>query len=95
MNVCWAVSFERLYQADPPAVKLDVKGVTIPMSDPQINHDPPSFVETQAVMNQVKGRKALEICSIYAEVLKAGENAVLRVITCSSVLCLEHRDQPD
>ena len=38
--------FERLYQAHPPAVGLDVKGVTIPIADPQINCDPPSFVET-------------------------------------------------
>ena len=25
----WAGYFERLYQADPPAVELDVRGVTI------------------------------------------------------------------
>ena len=44
----------RLDQADPPAVKLDVRGVTIPVADPSINNDPPSFVETQAVVNRVK-----------------------------------------
>jgi len=27
----WAVYFERLYQADPPAVKVNVRGVTIPI----------------------------------------------------------------
>ena len=42
----WAGYFERLYQADPPAVELDVKGVTIPIPDLPINCDPPSFVET-------------------------------------------------
>ena len=26
----WAGNFERLYQADPPAVEVDVRGVTIP-----------------------------------------------------------------
>ena len=42
----WASYFERLYQADPPAVELDVRGVTIPIADPPINYGPPSFVET-------------------------------------------------
>ena len=31
----WAGYFERLYQADPPAVELDVRGVTIHIADPQ------------------------------------------------------------
>ena len=38
----WAGYFERLYQSDPPAVELDVRGVTIP----PINCDPALFVET-------------------------------------------------
>ena len=42
----WAGYFERMYQADPPAVDLDVRGVTIPITDPPIDCDPPSFVET-------------------------------------------------
>ena len=42
----WAGYFEQLYQADPPAVELDVRGVTIPVADPPINCDPPLFVET-------------------------------------------------
>ena len=45
----WASYFERLYQADPPAVALDVRGVTFPIADPPINCNPSSFVETQAV----------------------------------------------
>ena len=49
----WAGYFERLYQADPPAVEVDVRGVTI--ADPPINCGPPSFVETQAAVNQLKG----------------------------------------
>ena len=50
----WAGYFERLYQADPPAVKLDVRGVTIPNPDPPINCDPSSFVETQAAVDWLK-----------------------------------------
>ena len=42
----WTGYFERLYQADPPAVKLDVRGVTNLIADPPINCGPPSFVET-------------------------------------------------
>ena len=33
----WAGYFEQLQQADPPAVGLDVRGVTIPIADPPIN----------------------------------------------------------
>ena len=50
----WAGYFERLYQADPPAVELDVRGVAIPIADPPIICDPPSFVETQAAVNRLK-----------------------------------------
>ena len=50
----WASYFERLYQADPPAVELDVRAVTIPIADPTINYYPPSFVETQAAVNPWK-----------------------------------------
>ena len=48
VKACWAGYFERLYQADPPAVELDVRSVTIPVADPPINCGPASFVETQA-----------------------------------------------
>ena len=47
----WAGYFQLLYQADPPAVVLDIKGVSILIADPPINCDPLSFVETQAVVN--------------------------------------------
>ena len=59
VKVRWAGYFERLYQADPPAVELDVKGVTIPVADPPINCGPPSFVETQAAVNRLKWVKLL------------------------------------
>ena len=29
--------FEQLYQADPPAVELDVRAVTIPSAEPPMN----------------------------------------------------------
>ena len=47
---CWGGYFEWLYQADPPAVELDVRGVTIPIANHPINCGPPSFVETQATV---------------------------------------------
>ena len=81
----WAGYFERLYQADPPAVELDVRGVTIPVADPPINCDPPLFVETQAVVTRLKWGKAPGICGIHAELLKAGEMAVL--MSLHAVLC--------
>jgi len=82
----WTGYFEWLNQADPPAVELDLRGVTIPFADPQINCDPPSFVETQAVVNQLKWDKAPGICGIHAE-LKVGRNAVLMLLHAG--LCSE------
>jgi len=81
----WAGDFQRLYQADPPAVELDVRAVTLPIADPQINCGPPSFLETQAAVNQLKWGKAPGICGITAELLKAGGNAVL--VSLHAVLC--------
>ena len=73
----WADYFERLYQTDPPAVTLDVRGLTIAVADPPINCGSPSLVETQAAVNRLKWGKAPGICGIHAELLKAGGNAAL------------------
>ena len=54
----WAGYFEWLHQADPPAVELDIRGVTITVADPPINCGPPSFVKTQAGVNRLKWGKA-------------------------------------
>ena len=54
MKARWAGYFEQLYQADPPAVEFDVRGDAIPIAEPPINCDPPSFVETQAAVTQLK-----------------------------------------
>ena len=83
----WAGYFQRLHQVDPPAVKLDVRGVTILIADPTINCDPPLFVKTQAAVNRLKWGKAPGICGIHAELVKAGGNAVLgslHAVLCSS-----------
>ena len=85
VKACWAGYFERLYQADPPAVELDVRGVTIPIAVSPINCDPSSFVEAQAVVNRIKWGKAPGICGIHAELLKAGGNAAL--MSLHAVLC--------
>ena len=85
MKARWAGYFEWLYQADPPAVELDVRGVTIPIADPPINCGPPLFVEAQAVVNQLKWGKTPGICGIHSKLLKAGGNAVL--MSLHAVLC--------
>ena len=85
MRACWSGYFEWLYQADSPAVELDVRGITILIADPPINCDPPSFVETHAAVNWLKWGKARGICGIHAELLKAGGNAVL--MSLHAVLC--------
>ena len=62
---------------------MDVKGVTIPIADPPIHCDTISFVRLR--VNRLKWGKAPEICRIHAELLKAGENAV--VLSLHAVLC--------
>ena len=79
VKACWAGYFELLYQPDPPAVELDVRGVIIPIADPPINCDPPSFVETQAVVNQLKWGKSPGMCVIHAELLMP-----LHAVLCSA-----------
>ena len=54
VKACWAGYFEQLYQADPPTVELDVRGVNISIADPQMNYGRASFVETQTVVNRLK-----------------------------------------
>ena len=54
MKATWAGYFERLYQADPPAVELDVRCITISIADAPIKCEPLSFVETQAAVNHLK-----------------------------------------
>ena len=85
MKARWAGYFERLDQADPPAVKLDIRGVTLPVADPPINCGPLSLLETQAAVNQLKWGKALGICGIHADLLKAGGNAAL--VSLHAILC--------
>ena len=85
MKARWAGYFERLYQVDPPAAELDVRGPTILIAEAQINCDPPSFVETRAAVNRLKWGKAPRICGIHAELLKAGRNAAL--VSLHAVLC--------
>jgi len=39
VKALWADYFDWLYRADPAAVELDVRGVTITIADPPINCD--------------------------------------------------------
>ena len=87
VKACWASYFEQLHQADPPAVEVDSRGVTIPIADPPVNCGPPLFVETQAAVNRLKWGKAPGICGIHAELLKAGGNAAAALVSLHAVLC--------
>ena len=49
----WASYFEWLPRLTHQLLSW-ISGVTIPIADPPINYDPPSFVETQAVVNRLK-----------------------------------------
>jgi len=85
----WAIYFEQLYQAiDPPAGELDVRVVTITIADHPINSEPPSLVERQAAVKQLKGGEASWVCGIHAELLKLVE--MLYLCHCTQ-FCLMHR----
>ena len=77
MKALWAGYFEWLYQADPLAVELDIRNITVPIADLPINCEPPLFVESQATVHWLKWDKPPGICGIHAELLKAGGNAAL------------------
>ena len=81
----WAGYFEWLYQADSPAVELDVRCAIIPIADPKsiVIH---LHLWKQTAVNWLKWGKAPGICGVHAELLKAGGNAVL---------CLKHRHYPN
>ena len=87
VNARWVGYLEWLYHADPPAVELDARGVTVPIADPPINCDPPAFMETKAAVNCLKWGKPPRIYGVHAELLKAGGNAVpmsLHAVLCSA-----------
>ena len=91
----WTGYFEWLYQADTPAVELDVKVVTIPISDPPINCDSPSFVEKQAARNWLKWGKAPGICGIHMLNFSRLVKILYSFCCMQFLLCLEHRHHPN
>lgn len=81
----WAGYFERLYQADPPSSELHCCETVPLIANPPINCEPPTLVETQAAVKQLKSGKAAGVCGIAAELLKGGGEAV--ILSLHAVLC--------
>ena len=82
----WASYFEWLYHVDPPAVQLDIRGVTIPVADPPINCGPPLFVEIQTAVNWMKcGKTKLTSKTVHQSKLKLyhmiQDNLILRIMS--------------
>ncbi|XP_070000270.1 uncharacterized protein [Penaeus vannamei] len=74
----WAEYFEQLYQVDPPTVNLDAGSAVISLPDPSISEDLPSVIEVRGAISKLKSGKAVGICSITAELLKAGGEPVVQ-----------------
>ncbi|XP_069995851.1 uncharacterized protein [Penaeus vannamei] len=68
----WAENFKQLYQVDPPTVNLDAGSAEVPLPDPPISEDAPSLTKVRGAISKLKSGKAAGICSIPAELLKAG-----------------------
>ena len=62
---------------------LDINGVNFPFADPPLNCEPPSFVETQAAVNQLKGG---ELLGSVASMLNFSR-LVEMLYSCRAVLC--------
>ena len=68
----WAEYFQQLFVAAPPATWMNTCGVVIPAADPPISIAPPSLEETRRAVDRLKGGKAVGVCGIAGEMLKAG-----------------------
>ncbi|MEL6802745.1 MAG: reverse transcriptase domain-containing protein, partial [Bacteroidota bacterium] len=74
----WAEYFEQLYTVDPPSEQLRTDGLRAVDADPPIDEAPPSLDEVREAVARLRGGKAAGVCSISAELLKAGGEAVTR-----------------
>lgn len=64
--------------ADPTSGRLRIDDLQALNSDPPIEEVPPSLDEVREVLTRLKGGKASDVCSINAELAKAGGEAVTR-----------------
>lgn len=68
----WAEYFQQLFAAAPPAAQLNTSTAVIQIADPPISVAPPTLEETRLAVNRLKGGKAVGVCGIAGEMLKAG-----------------------
>merc|ERR1712035_263168 len=73
----WAEYFEQLYMVDPPSRQLLTTGLETLEVDPPMNETPPSLDEVREAVAKLRGGKAPGICTISAELLKAGGEAMI------------------
>ena len=68
--------FEQLFTVDPLRRQLDTAGLQTLDADPPIDETAPSIGDVKEAVAKLRGGKAAGICSISAELLKAGGETV-------------------
>ncbi len=63
--------------AEPPSRRLSLAGVEIATADPPVDETPPSLAEVREAVNKLKGGKAVGVCNISAEMVKAGGETMI------------------
>ena len=74
---CWAEHFEQLIVVNPPGRQLPATGLQVMDAHPPINETAPSFDEEKEAVAGLRGGKAVGICTISVELLKAGGKVMI------------------
>ncbi|KAG0711378.1 hypothetical protein GWK47_020721 [Chionoecetes opilio] len=74
----WAEYFGQLFTVDPPIGQLHTTGLRAVDADPPIEETAPSLDEVREAVAKLTGGKAAGVCNISAELLKAGDEAMIR-----------------
>ena len=77
---CWAVYFQQMFKINPPTGWLQTTGLQVLNADPSINQAAPSIDKVKETVAKWWDGKAAGICNISAELLKAGSEAMIRVL---------------
>ncbi len=72
--------FGYLYVAEPPSRRLPLARVEVAAADPPVDETPPSLAEVREAVNKLEGGKAVGVCNINAEMLKAGVETIIHVL---------------
>ena len=74
----WAEYFEQLFKINSPSRQLQTTGLQVMDADQSINEAAFSIDEVKEAVAKLRDGKAAGICNMSAELLKAGDEAMIR-----------------